>query len=145
MKYNIVLWFMNTAVTNMNYFDASLQTVPFYPCVAQGCGKSYTKAFELVAHTRWHNQQGKYFCNSPSCEMRFVDEETLRRHKRTHTHKTFVCDICKKTFKQQRTLNKHKQTQCGVVSFTNNTNYELIHQVHWCGPQDISTASEITP
>jgi uncharacterized Zn-finger protein len=145
MKYNIVLWLMNTAVTNMNYFVASLQKETFYQCTVQGCWKSYTKMTELVAHTRWHKQEGKYFCNSLRCDMRFMDEETLRRHKRTHTQQKYECDICKRRFTQLRYLNKHKETHCGEVSFTNNTNYDLIYQVHWCGPKDISTASEITP
>jgi hypothetical protein len=93
-------------------FDACPQMTPAsnpYICKEPGCGKSYRKPSDLVAHRLWHNKEGGYVCEFPNCEMRFTDWDGLRRHWKTHAGEIRnKCDVFKETSSRSDRL---KETQ----------------------------------
>lgn len=111
---------MKTLYSNMHTIAFFLQQLAFrvYACQKPGCKKSYKKPSQLVAHMRWHEEEGRYICEVQGCEMRFGHPELFRRHMIAHTaYKPHECKVCKKMFSRLDTLKKHVKIHSGEVSF----------------------------
>ncbi|ORX55902.1 hypothetical protein BCR36DRAFT_320518, partial [Piromyces finnis] len=93
-----------------------------YPCTFIGCGKVFTKPYNLKSHIKIHSSERPYKCQY--CKARFTRGHDLNRHTRLHTGvKPFECQKCKKRFSRSDALSRHiKVEACIVSNFENKTN-----------------------
>jgi uncharacterized Zn-finger protein len=108
---------MNTLFSNMNKYGDFLQMDHSYKCDVPGCGNSYRKAFELLAHKRWHDKKCRYVCKLQGCEMSFKYWTSLNSHMKIHTgERPYLCDVCKKNFPRKDSLKEHLKIHSRKVS-----------------------------
>jgi len=78
----------------------------FYPCTYIGCGKVFTKPYNLKSHIKIHSSERPFKCQY--CKARFSRGHDLNRHTRLHTGvKPFECQKCKKRFSRSDALSHH--------------------------------------
>ena len=96
------------ARTAMDYdYDDPEEDRPFV-CKAPGCGKCYTKASHLRAHTRSHTGERPFACVHPGCMWRFSRSDELSRHARKHTGvRPYPCRECGRRFRRSDHLAAH--------------------------------------
>jgi uncharacterized Zn-finger protein len=118
-KHRIVLLHINKIVSNSYKFAASLQeqlASRVVTCIEPGCGKSYTRPSDTIAHMHWHSEKWEHVCEG--CELRFRYEGQLLNHKKTqHGEKRNECDVCKKSFSRLYYLKLHKRIHTGKEPF----------------------------
>jgi hypothetical protein len=103
-----------------------------YTCKEPGCGKSYRKPSDLVAHRRWHDKEGGYVCEFPNCEMRFTDWQSLRRHWKTHAGEiSYKCDVIKETFSRSDRRKETQKIHGLKVSFVEERKVTIIANNKW--------------
>jgi uncharacterized Zn-finger protein len=89
-----------------------------YTCKEPGCGKSFRKPSDLLAHKRWHDEEDGYVCEVSGCEMRFQHPESLKRHINTHHgEKPHECDVSKQSFSRLDELKKYRKIHSREVCF----------------------------
>lgn len=81
-----------------------------FKCGVDGCGKSFTRLSNLVAHKRQHLGIKKYVCRLEGCVARFMSHQERIRHERAHDNKTFLCTIghCSLRFLTEALLLEHQ-------------------------------------
>jgi len=93
----------------------------FYPCTYVGCGKVFTKPYNLKSHIKIHSSERPFKCQY--CKARFSRGHDLNRHTRLHTGvKPFECQKCKKRFSRSDALSHHIKVEACVVSNQNKNN-----------------------
>ena len=90
-----------------------LPKVVFRPFLASfpGCTKAFSQLSNLQSHSRCHQTDKPYKCNS--CYKCFHDEvsllEHIPKHKESKHLKTHICSYCGKSYTQETYLAKHMQ------------------------------------
>uniref|UniRef100_A0A3Q3FHC6 C2H2-type domain-containing protein n=1 Tax=Labrus bergylta TaxID=56723 RepID=A0A3Q3FHC6_9LABR len=83
------------------------------PYTCDLCGKSVLDLISLSRHKMSHSGKKRYSC--PVCGKKFLTPAAVRGHEKIHTvrDKTFLCDVCCKTFHSQSILSVHLKTHGG--------------------------------
>lgn len=99
------------------FFSASSQYKQFillftyFRCRHPGCQKAFSQLSNLQSHSRCHQTDKPYKCNS--CYKCFSDEpsllEHIPKHKESKHLKTHICQYCGKSYTQETYLSKHMQ------------------------------------
>lgn len=83
----------------------------FFRCRHPGCQKAFSQLSNLQSHSRCHQTDKPYKCNS--CYKCFSDEpsllEHIPKHKESKHLKTHICQYCGKSYTQETYLSKHMQ------------------------------------
>ncbi|XP_046371412.2 zinc finger protein 62 homolog [Haliotis rufescens] len=82
--------------------------------VCSVCHTSFSNAEEFVLHMMQHSLYDSFTCDQ--CGKRFVDEESLTRHKLKHSRnlrREFHCKECNKSFTTNTYLKSHMRTHTG--------------------------------
>ncbi|KAJ6640700.1 Zinc finger protein, partial [Pseudolycoriella hygida] len=93
------------------------------------CGTTFKKLRSLVLHNdAKHNENfQKIPCDYDGCDKMFTTKFGLREHisnihlgikkARTHSHVSYVCELCGKSFKNKTSLKKHSYSHSGERPF----------------------------
>ncbi|XP_053682287.1 transcription factor grauzone-like [Sabethes cyaneus] len=75
------------------------------------CDFKFCRKPRLIDHLLYHMNPGQFQCDV--CSKQFQNRESLKRHKRTHTHEeaetVLTCSFCPKTFTRQKNLYVHEK------------------------------------
>ena len=101
----------NTLISYLNFKAiVTLQEVTYLFPVA-GCTKAFSQLSNLQSHSRCHQTDKPYKCNS--CYKCFNEEsallEHIPKHKESKHVKTHICSYCGKSYTQETYLAKHMQ------------------------------------
>ena len=84
-----------------------------FKCAYKGCGRRYTRKYDLRLHFVKHTDDSLYRCHMGECtrEVVFCRRDQLTRHIRVHHtfEKPFECKICKRRFRRSDHLKSHKK------------------------------------
>ncbi|KAK3843742.1 MAG: hypothetical protein J3R72DRAFT_100663 [Linnemannia gamsii] len=96
-----------TADLNINNDDSHLQgpnakLVKKFPCIFEGCDKSYPKRSNLEDHMSVHDETKRFLCSI--CNREFRRYRDRDRHKKIqHQHMRWRCDHCPRTLTRKPT------------------------------------------
>lgn len=106
--------FVKTLILELNCFlcsDFFNIIFLFLRCRHPGCQKAFSQLSNLQSHSRCHQTDKPYKCNS--CYKCFSDEpsllEHIPKHKESKHLKTHICQYCGKSYTQETYLSKHMQ------------------------------------
>jgi hypothetical protein len=77
-----------------------------YPCLVAGCGKIFSRLYNLRAHQRGHSTHRPFCC--AICPASFARNHDLKRHVRLHDKKAWKCCGCQKIFSRRDAIKRHK-------------------------------------
>ncbi|KAL1919398.1 uncharacterized protein VTP21DRAFT_2091 [Calcarisporiella thermophila] len=81
-------------------------STPYYKCTYSGCGKGFTRLYNLKSHMRTHVVDKPYRCTR--CSQAFSRNHDLKRHMKIHDGiKPYLCG-CGKAFSRMDALRRHR-------------------------------------
>jgi uncharacterized C2H2 Zn-finger protein len=81
-------------------------TTVYYVCPWSGCGRQFTRYFNLRSHYRIHSGGKPFVC--PVCDLSFARNHDLRRHSRIHSgQRPYQCPHCFKSFSRNDAMSRH--------------------------------------
>lgn len=78
-----------------------------YVCNFEGCGKLFTRRYNVRSHVQTHLSDRPYICDVDGCNKAFVRQHDLTRHKKIHEDFEFKCP-CGKGFSRHDALYRHR-------------------------------------
>ena len=112
-KSSIVNQYSHEVISRYN--DKLSKTQKVFVCRYKGCGKEFTKSWNLVYHARIHTNEKPFKCQD--CRESFAQKGNLKRHMKIHAEtalakrKRFQCSVCLKKYTTKFNLKVHKQTK----------------------------------
>ncbi|ORX61034.1 hypothetical protein BCR36DRAFT_5638 [Piromyces finnis] len=94
----------------------------FYVCDFPGCGREFSRRFNLKMHQAIHNpkRERPFICDK--CGKSFCRIYELRRHEVVHSkERKFVCEYCQQKFSRKDPLLRHLAKRCKFI-LNNNIN-----------------------
>ncbi|ODV80243.1 uncharacterized protein CANTADRAFT_49926 [Suhomyces tanzawaensis NRRL Y-17324] len=92
-----------------------------YLCTFKGCGKEFTRRYNVRSHIQTHLSDRPFAC--PSCPKRFVRQHDLNRHIKGHLETRNCKCTCGKEFARLDALKKHRNRNICVGGITSNVNH----------------------
>jgi len=95
----------------------------FYVCDFPGCGREFSRRFNLKMHQAIHNpkRERPFICDK--CGKSFCRIYELRRHEVVHSkERKFVCEYCNQKFSRKDPLLRHLNKRCKILLNRNNDN-----------------------
>lgn len=84
-----------------------------FVCPVEGCGSTFSRAFNLRGHLRSHRDERPFVCKWPHCGKGFARAHDCKRHESLHLGiRPFTCTGCEKTFARLDALNRHLTSNC---------------------------------
>ncbi|KAG7304006.1 hypothetical protein JYU34_010926 [Plutella xylostella] len=80
------------------------------------CGKSFTQASALTAHSKIHSNITYYTC--PTCGKQFKLACALKKHFKVHEEGTYRCRLCAKNLKSKETFESHMRRHYNVHNYS---------------------------
>ncbi|KAK3825057.1 MAG: hypothetical protein J3Q66DRAFT_326829 [Benniella sp.] len=92
--------------------QAKIKVKPtIFECDAPGCGKVFSRAYNLTSHLKTHSSERPFKCGS--CSLAFARRHDRERHLRLHTgEKPYTCNSCGFGFMRNDALHRHQRI-CG--------------------------------
>ncbi|KAF9580258.1 hypothetical protein BGW38_003169 [Lunasporangiospora selenospora] len=82
-----------------------------FVCDSPGCGKVFSRAYNLTSHMKTHSSERPFLCGS--CPLAFARRHDRERHVRLHTgEKPYPCESCGCGFMRNDALHRHQRI-CG--------------------------------
>lgn len=82
-----------------------------FVCESLGCGKVFSRAYNLTSHMKTHSEDRPFLCDS--CPLAFARRHDRERHVRLHTgEKPYSCQSCGSGFMRNDALHRHQRI-CG--------------------------------
>uniref|UniRef100_A0A3Q3Q604 C2H2-type domain-containing protein n=1 Tax=Monopterus albus TaxID=43700 RepID=A0A3Q3Q604_MONAL len=73
------------------------------------CERSFSEKWALNNHMKLHSGEKPYKCAWPSCHYAFLNLSAMKDHYRTHTEKSYLCDLCGFAGGTKHALTKHRR------------------------------------
>uniref|UniRef100_A0A3B5AKV0 Zinc finger protein 407 n=1 Tax=Stegastes partitus TaxID=144197 RepID=A0A3B5AKV0_9TELE len=73
------------------------------------CERSFSEKWALNNHMKLHSGEKPYKCAWPSCHYAFLNLSAMKDHYRTHTEKSYLCDLCGFAGGTRHALTKHRR------------------------------------
>lgn len=117
-----------------------------YLCPVDGCGRGFSKRFQLRHHLYEHNGVEPFQCHVEKCRKRFTQRSHLLRHLKMHEGYRCNFEDCGETFEKWTQLRKHRAVNhrpdylCDKCDSTFSSNCDLNKhsaKVHGCADVDI--------
>ncbi|KAJ3354499.1 hypothetical protein HDU83_005201 [Entophlyctis luteolus] len=93
------------------------RTTRLYTCNVDGCGKQFSRNFNLKTHELTHrsDRARNFVCSEPGCNKAFVRVHDLTRHFATHDQSLWhFCAGCNRGFARIDALRRHERTGSGA-------------------------------
>jgi hypothetical protein len=99
------------------YLEPALKQQQQLKCHVDGCGKVFSRPFNLKSHLETHNPTRSKNHECPECQAQFCRSQGIRysldlaRHSQIHNRTmTFICTGCQKSFSRKDALKRHLRT-----------------------------------
>ncbi|TPX70210.1 hypothetical protein SpCBS45565_g01917 [Spizellomyces sp. 'palustris'] len=82
-----------------------------FKCTHEGCGKVFTRMYNLKSHAKAHTGERPYAC--PACPITFLRKHDMRRHYASlhDTEKAYRCPNCGSGFARTDALKRHMEVE----------------------------------